>query len=130
MPVPKSYLDGEMPYGTTPVTINGNTYIVKSFTPDNPIAEVTDEGSVGEDTRSRAVRKQRAFSAELQLATGSTVLPHFADSFSYVTDPNYGTEYWVVQTAVAARSSAAGDIRTCTITGKSIINGSSVTAVS
>lgn len=129
MPVPNSYLDGEMPYGTTPVVINGVTYIVKSFTPDNPVAEVVDEGSNGEDTRARVVRKQRGFSAELQLATNSTAYPKFSDSFSYVTDPNFGTEYWVVQTSVVARSNAAGDIRTCSITGKSIINGSSVTAV-
>ena len=129
MPVPSSYLDGEMPYGTTPVVINGVTYIVKSFTPDNPVDEVVDQDSNGGDSRARVVRKQRGFTAELQLATTATAYPKFSDSFAYATDANYGTEYWVIQTSTVTRSNAAGDIRTCNVTGKSIINGTSVTAV-
>ena len=127
MPVPSSFLDGEMPYGTTPVTIDGETYIVKSFVPDNPVAEVVDENSTGGDSRARVVRKQRGFSAELQLATSSTVYPQFGDTFTYVTDANYGTETWVVHTATAPRSNGAGDIRTVSVTGKSVIN--SITTV-
>jgi hypothetical protein len=128
MPVPNSFLDGEMPYGTTPVTIDGETYIVKSFTPDNPVAEVVDEDSNGSDSRARVVRKQRGFSAELQLATSSTAYPQFGDTFTYITDPNYGTENWVVHTATVPRSNGASDIRTVSLTGKSVIN--SITTVS
>jgi len=129
MPVPRSYRDGEMPFGATDASINGVTYIVKSFTPDNPIAEVVDEDGIGTDSRARVIRKQRGFSAELQLATSSTALPKFGDTFTYVTDAQYGTETWVIQTAVPNISSAAGDIRTVSITGKEVLDAITTVAV-
>ena len=126
--VPRSFRDGDMPFGTTDVSINSVTYIVKSFSPDNPVAEVVDENAIGTDSRARVIRKQRGFSAELQLATSSTAYPKFGDTFTYVTDSQYGTETWVVHTAVPNVSNAAGDIRTVSITGKEVL--SSITTVS
>jgi hypothetical protein len=123
MPVPSSFLDGEMPYGTTPVTINSIVYIVKSFSPDRPVSEVVDENSVGGDSRARVVRKQSGFTAELQLATTSTAYPKFGDTFSYTVDSNYGAESWVVHSAIPGLSNGAGDIRTLSVTGKSVLVG-------
>ena len=116
-----------MPFGASDVTINAVVYIVNSFTPDRPTSDVVDHTGVGVPSRRRVVMGQATFSAELQLATASTAFPKPGDTFSYTVDSNFGSETWVVDSAMADFSSDPGNIRSLKVTGKKLL--SSVTVV-
>lgn len=73
--------DGNMPYGSRVLTVNGNTYIADDFTINRPSNLVERPGEFGQPTGWVLVPTLPTGSATLQLATTSTPLPEVGMSF-------------------------------------------------
>jgi len=112
-----------MPYGSRTLTINAVTYKVNSLDIDRPTAEASDNNTDGTPNRARWTAQRASFTAELQLATGSTALPQFGNTFSDTFDSNYGSESFVITNSPYSESNDPGEIRTVSITAAKVING-------
>ena len=122
MPVPKIVLDGSMPYGSRILTINAVTYKVNSLTIPRATATAEDNDEAGNPNRKRWTATRHVLTAELQLATGSTVYPQFGNTFSGTFDSNYGSENYVIVAADYEETNDPGAIRTVSITAEQVIN--------
>ena len=120
MALPSIILDGVMPYGTTPITINGVTYIVddNSLTPNWTTAE--DQTSSGGPGRARYTKGRWEGTMTLQLATGATAYPPSGATFTYPV-PNEGNLTFVVLNVPYTSNNQPSNIRTCTITARQVI---------
>jgi|DEB3_MinimDraft_2_1074329.scaffolds.fasta_scaffold04937_4 hypothetical protein len=118
------YIDGSQAYGSASITIDSVAYIVNSFNVTRPTTEAIDYDVNGLPARRRSTLGLAEFSAELQLAASNTAHPQHGDTFTYEVDPNFASELWVVDSCVPNISNDAGAMRTLSVTGKKVINGS------
>ena len=116
-------LDGAMKYGSITVTIDGVDYILNNFQVSRPVNHLVDPGVTGLPARSRTVAQQATFTAEAQVATGTTAYPQFGDTFSATIDANYGAETWIVHEVAPNISNDAGALITLSISGVKSITG-------
>lgn len=131
--MPISYtqvLDGSQAYGTPTITTTtgGVAYKLNNLNITRPIQEAKDYDTEGDPQRQRFTADVAELTAEAQLASSSTVLPIFGDTFSLTVDVAYGAELWIITEVDVARSNEAGAIRVAPIKCKKCITGSVTTA--
>ncbi len=118
-------IDGSQQYGTpTITTVTGAVaYKLNSLNITRPISEALDHDVSGNPQRQRFTANVSELTADAQLATSSTVLPVFGDTFSLNVDAAYGAELWIITQVGVVRSNEPGAIRVAPITAKKSING-------
>lgn len=132
MPIPANIFDsngGAMPYGTSPVTANGVTYIVNSedITPD--YTEFRARNSDGSPGQARWTREPLMYVGEWQLATSATAYPApgitFTRTVPNVTSP---VPFVIVPGVPFHADNQPGSVRVAAITAKEVIYSITTTA--
>jgi len=116
-------LDGAMKYGSFTVTIDSVDYILNNFQVSRPVNHLVDNSALGLPARSRTTAQQATFTAEAQIATGSTAYPQLGDTFTATIDANYGSETWVIHECTPNISNDAGSLTTLALSGVKSITG-------
>lgn len=134
MPVPSITLDGTMAYGVTVgasgvVTINSIAYKINSVTPTRAVDTAEDRDPDGSPNRARYTAGFDEVDMEAQLATSSTAVPQFGQTFSMTLDANYGSETWIVMPNSAAQSNDPGEIRVASFRARKAQNPSAISTV-
>ena len=112
-----------MPYGSRILTINSVAYKVNTITIDRPVTEAEDNLETGNPGRKRSTAQRATFTAELQLATSSTVYPARGQTFTDTFDSQFGAETFVVDVVTANESNDPGAIRTLNVSGWKVLYG-------
>ena len=118
-------VDGSQQYGTPTITTTTGAvaYKLNNLAINRPISEALDHTATGQPQRQRFTAEVATLTAEAQLATSSTVLPIFGDTFSLTVDVAYGSELWIITEVDVARSNEAGAITVVPIKCKKALNG-------
>lgn len=123
MASPTIILDGSQAYGSRVLTINSVAYIANSINIDRPVTEAEDFLAAGAPGRKRSTAQRATFTAELQLATSSTVYPARGMTFTDTFDSQFGAETFVIDVVPHQETNDAGAIRTLNVSGWKVING-------
>jgi hypothetical protein len=109
-------LDGQLAYGTGPVTIAGTVYIVENETINGNATEATDRGVKGLPGRARTVKDRYSGQMVLQLAGPATPYPQFGDQFDwYVKAEKKNLRFYINKPVDQTRSNQPNEIETVTI---------------
>lgn len=127
MALPSIILDGVMPYGTTPITIGGVTYIVDDVNINPNWTTAEDNTSSGGPGRRRDTKQRWQGTMTLQLATGATAYPQSGATFTYPV-PNEGNLTFVVSSVPYTANNQPSNIRTVQITVWQVLYGISTVA--
>lgn len=129
MSAPTFAVDGSQQYGTpTITTVTGAVaYKLNNLKITRPLKEAEDFTINGDPQRWRGTAMMPELTADCQLASSSTVLPIWGDTFALTVDVAYGSEVWIIKTVDVDRVNDAGAIRTVPITARKSISGSAPT---
>lgn len=104
MPSP-AYNDGTVQYGCRVLTINGNPYVADNLSINRPTKAIDRTNEIGEPSGSVGVADFVTGSAQIQLASGSTVEPIIGNTTSAITlDAAIGAETFYVTSVSRAES--------------------------
>lgn len=128
MAVPRITVDGSMAYGAPVITTSGGiAFQLNNINVERPETKAMDRDGSGRPQRQRWTADIAAITGEGQLATSSTALPIFGQTFSLTVDPAYGSELWCVMPQNYVATNGEGDIRVVPIRAEKVINGSVTT---
>jgi hypothetical protein len=125
MAIPSNVFDssgGTMPYGTSPVTCGGETYIVNSEDITPSYASAQAQTSVGGPGQKRWTRERFQYSGEWQLANTGTAYPEPGATFTRVVkNVTAPLTFVVVPGPVNHSDNQPGSIRVITVTAEEVI---------
>lgn len=125
---PSSYTDGTPGSSTIIVNIGGTNYTADTQSIQRPVSEAEDFTNTGSPQRKRVVALRALGSMVIQAISGSSGRPYMSQTFTLLTDDNFGTETFVVKSVPFEASNDGGQLRKFTIEFDKVTIGITATA--